>query len=56
MVIYFDCETTAPTDDCFDPEQKEMFVMSYVMIVTFHPELKRNRIIVKLALLIDFKN
>ena len=23
MVIYFDFETTAPTDNCFDPEQKK---------------------------------
>ena len=35
FVIYFDFETTAPTDNCFDPEQKKMFVFSYVMIVTF---------------------
>ena len=46
MVIYFDYETTAATDNCFDPEQKEMFVASYVMLVAFHPELKLNRIIV----------
>ena len=32
FVIYFDFETTAPTDNCFDPEQKKMFVVSYVMI------------------------
>ena len=47
MVIYFHYETTAATDNCFDPEQKEMFVVSYVMIVAFHPELKLNRIIVE---------
>ena len=47
MVIYFGYETTAPTDNCLDPEQKEMFVVSYVMIVAFHPELKLNRIIVE---------
>ena len=23
MPIYFDLETTAPTDNCFDPEQKK---------------------------------
>ena len=40
FAIYFDFETTAPTDNCFDPEQKKMFVVSYVMIVAFHPELK----------------
>ena len=47
FVLYFDFETTAPTDDCFDPEQKKMFVVSYVLIVTFHPALKLNRIIIQ---------
>ena len=42
FVIYFDFETTAPTDTCFDPEQKKM---SHVVIVAFHPELKLNHII-----------
>ena len=32
FIIYFDFETTAPTGNCFDPEQKKMFVVSYVMI------------------------
>ena len=45
FVIYFDFEATAPTDTCFDPEQKKMFVVSHVMIVAFHPELKLNHII-----------
>lgn len=44
--IYFDFETTAPTDNCLDPEQKEMFVVFYVMIATFHPRLQLDRIIV----------
>ena len=47
MVIYFDFETTAPTDNCFDSKQKTMFVMSYVLIVTFHPYLKLRKIIVQ---------
>ena len=47
FAIYFDFKTTAPSDNCFDPEQKKMFVVSYVMIVTFHPELKLNRIIIQ---------
>ena len=46
FVIYFDFETTAPTDNCLDPEQKKMFVVSYVMIVAFHPHLKLDWIIV----------
>ena len=45
--IYFDFETTAPTDNCLDPEQKKMFVVSYVMIVVaFHPALQLDRVIV----------
>ena len=24
MTMYFDFETTAPTDNCFDPEPKKM--------------------------------
>ena len=47
MVMYFDFETTAPTDNCFDPEQKKKFVMSYVLIVAFHPHLKLRKIIVQ---------
>ena len=30
-----------------DPEQKKMFVISYVMIVAFHPELQIDRIIIQ---------
>ena len=47
MTIYFDFETTAPTDNCLDPEPKKMFVMSYVLIVAFHPLLKLRKIIVQ---------
>ena len=32
FVVYFGFEKTAPTDNCLDPEQKQMFVVSYVMI------------------------
>ena len=44
--MYFDSETTTQTDNIFDPEQKKMFVVSYVLIVAFHPELNLNRIII----------
>ena len=44
--VYFDFETTAPTDNCLDPEQKKMFVVSYLMIVAFHPALQLNRFII----------
>ena len=47
FVIYFDFETTAPTDNCLDPEQKKMFVISYVMIVAFNSELNLDRIIIQ---------
>ena len=47
FVLYFDFETTAATDNCFDPEQKKMFVVSYVLIVAFHPALNLNRIIIQ---------
>ena len=43
---YFDFETTAPTGNCLDPEQRKMFVVSYVMIVAFHPALKLDRVII----------
>ena len=47
FIVYFDFEITAPTDNCLDLEQKKMFVISYVMIVAFHPELKLDRIIIQ---------
>ena len=47
MAIYFDFEPTAPTDNWFDPEQKKMFVMSYVLIVAFHPHLNLRKITLK---------
>ena len=47
FVIYFDFEMTAPTDNCFDPKKETMFVVSYVMIVAFHPELKLDKIIIQ---------
>ena len=50
FVIYFHFETTAPTDNCLDPEQKKVFVVSYVMIVAFNPELNLVRIIIQRSL------
>ena len=46
FAMYFDFETTAPTTECLDPEQKKMFVISYVIVVAFHPFLKLDKIIV----------
>ena len=47
MAVYFDFKTTAPTDNCFNPKQKKIFVMLYVLIVAFHPHLKLRKIIVQ---------
>ena len=46
-VAYIDFETTAPTGNCFDPQQKSMFVVSFVIIVAFHPKLKMDRVIMQ---------
>ena len=45
--LYYDFETTAPTDNIFDPEPKKMFVVSYVLIVAFHPALNLYIIIIQ---------
>ena len=45
--MYFDLETTAPTDNIFDPEQKKMFVVSDLLIIAFHSALNLNRIIIQ---------
>ena len=51
MTVYFDFETTAPTDTYYDPEQIQMFVVSYVIIVAFHPKLiGLNRVICERSL------
>ena len=47
MAMYFDFEITTPINKCFDPEPKKMFVMSYVLIATFHPHLNLREIIVQ---------
>ena len=47
MTAYIDFETTAPTDDCLDPESKKMFAVSYVIIFAFHPELQLDRVIIE---------
>ena len=33
--------------DCYNPEQKTMFVLSYVLIVAFHPHLNLRKVIVQ---------
>ena len=39
LTTYIDFETTAPTDCCLDPESNKMNVISYVIILAFHPKL-----------------
>ena len=56
FAIYFDFETTAPTDSAFlDPEQMEMFVVSYVMVVAFHPFYNFDRILIQRSIHYDKK-
>ena len=45
LVAYVDFETTAPTGNCFNPEEKKMFVVSYVIVFDFHPKLNLDRVI-----------
>ena len=40
MAIYFDFETTAPTDNCFDPEQKKIVCHVLCFDCCFSPTLK----------------
>ena len=47
FALYFDFKTTAPTDNYFDPEQTKIYVVSYKLIVSFHPKLKIQKIIVE---------
>ena len=47
LTAYIDFETTVLTDDCLDPESKKMFVVSYVIIFAFHPELNIGTVITK---------
>ena len=47
LTAYIDFETTATTDDCLDPESNKMNVVSYVIILAFHPKLNLPRIIIE---------
>ena len=47
LTTYIDFETTAPTDCCLDPESNKMNVISYVIILAFHPKLELPRIIIE---------
>ena len=47
LAAHVNLETTAPTDDCLDPENRAMFAVSYVIIFAFHPELDIDHVILK---------
>ena len=47
LTAYTDFETTAPTDDCLDPEKRRIFAVSYAIIFAFHPKLSIDRIIIE---------
>ena len=43
FAVYADFETTAPTQSHLNPEQKEMFAVSYSLIFASHPDLNLPR-------------
>ena len=45
LAAYIDFETTAPTDDCLDPENKKMTAVFYVKIFAFNSHLQTDRVI-----------
>ena len=47
LTAYIDFETTAPTDDCPDPENSKMYAVSYIIIFAFHPDLNLDRVIIE---------
>ena len=47
LVAYKDYEATAPTDSCFNPEQKRIFVVSYVIVFAFYPKINLDSVVVQ---------
>ena len=47
LTAYIDFETTAPTDNMFDPEACRMNAISYAIIFAFHPNLGIKRVIIE---------
>ena len=47
LIAYIDFETNAPADNCFNPEQKSMFVVLYTLMFVFHPKLNLKRVAVQ---------
>ena len=46
LCVYADFETTAPTSDCLNPENKFMFAVSYPLAFAWHPKLQLERQVV----------
>lgn len=47
LTSYIDFETTAPTDNMFDPEACRMNAISFAIIFAFHPNLDIKRVIIE---------
>lgn len=47
LAEYINFETTAPTNDCLDPESRKIFAVSYAIISAFHPNLDIDRVIIE---------
>ena len=39
LCVFADFETTAPTDDCLNPENKSMIAVTYAIVFAWHPNL-----------------
>ena len=46
LCVYADFKTTAPTNDCLNPENKTMFAVSYALVFAWHPKLNLERQVV----------
>lgn len=47
LVAYIDFETTAPSDTSLNPENRNLYAVSYVIIFAFHPDLKIKYVIIE---------
>ena len=48
LVAYIDFETTVNTDTCFDPKNRNLYAVSYIIVFAFHPDLMQiNSVIFK---------
>ena len=47
LIAYIDFETTTPTDECLDPENRKMSAVSHVMILAFHSDLDIDWVIIE---------